>query len=47
MLTVEIDTPSWRHSQFSAEENEVGLGFATDLIDEIRDISQIQELTIK
>lgn len=34
MLYVEIDTPTWRHSQFNMEENKAMLGYVVDLIDE-------------
>lgn len=34
MLYVEIDTPTWSHSQFNMEENEAMLRYVADLIDE-------------
>lgn len=45
MLSIEIDTPTWRCSQFSEEENETKLRYIIDLIDETRDVAHIMEFS--
>lgn len=47
MQSVKIDTLTWRHSQFSKEENEFGLRCGTNLINETHDIVHIKELSAK
>lgn len=41
MFPIEIDTPSWRHSQFSQEINIAGLECAMDWIDKLSDVAQV------
>lgn len=47
MLSVKIDTPTWRHAEFNKEENEKGLICVVDLIDQTRDVADIKEFTTK
>lgn len=47
MLVVEINTPSWRRSQFNEEENKVGLKCVAYLINEFREVSHVREFTTK
>lgn len=47
MLPNEIDTPSWRRSQFNEEENKAGLECMEDLIDELRELVHVQEFVAK
>lgn len=47
MMHVKIYTPTWYHFEFSVEENESGLRYATDLIDETQHVTHIEELAIK
>lgn len=44
MLLVEIDTLSWRGSNFNEEENKFGLECEADLIDELREVTNVLEL---
>lgn len=47
MLPVKIYTPTWRPTQFSKEENETKIKFASDLIDEARGIAHIIQCCVK
>lgn len=44
---VEIDTPSWRHSQLNMYVNNPWLECATYLVDELRDFTHIREFSAK
>lgn len=47
MLLVDIDTPSKWSSQFNHHVNNVGIKCITDLVDEVRDITHVQEFAAK
>lgn len=47
VLLVEINTPSWRRSQFNEEANKVGLKCSSDLVDELREVAHIREFATK
>lgn len=46
-MLIEIDTPSWLRSQFNQEVNDAWLNYATDLIEEVRDVAHIREGSTK
>lgn len=46
-LYIKIDTPSWRHSRFNAEENKAVLRRANKLMNKTRDVAHIQEFSAK
>lgn len=47
MLLVDIDMPTWRRSHFNKEENQEGLKYNTNLVDETRDIAYVREFSSK
>lgn len=47
MLPMEINTPTWQRLRFNKEDNQVGLESVADLIEEIQEMSHIQEYALK
>lgn len=47
MLSIEIDTTSWQRSQFNLDVNNTRLKCALYLVDELRDVTHIQQLSSK
>ncbi|KAI5394850.1 hypothetical protein KIW84_061465 [Lathyrus oleraceus] len=47
MLPMEIDTPSWRQSQFNEKENYKKLKCVVDLVDELREVANFREFAAK
>lgn len=47
MQSVEIDTPTWKHTQFNEEENEAMLRCEVDLIDKTHKVAHIREFISK
>lgn len=47
MLPVEVNMPTWRQEHFNNEVNQVGLKISSDLMKEVREMSQIYEFEKK
>lgn len=47
MLSIKIDTPTWRHAQFIKEENKKGLRRVIIMIDESHNVAHIREFAAK
>lgn len=47
MIPIEVDSPTWRRKHFNEEANREGLVVDADLIEEMRTIARVRELTLK